>query len=403
METTDALKEAPAFVRDLFRSRLPEHYLFHSYDRTTDVVETCEEIGREVGLKRVNLEIVLLAAWFHDTGYTVADRGHEEHSAAIAAEFLKDRDVELEAIDAVVGCIRATGEGSTPRTILEEVVCDAALAFVGRKKFQGSLRRLRMERELLAGGPLGDREWTQWCVDFLKRVAYHTPSGRSQFGSRKAQHLLNLQIEQRNLTTGDEEKQARDELKHDLTAARLEREKRPERGVETLFRTVPRTHLDLSAIADHKANILISVNALIISIMISIVFRRMDEVGWLIFPTLLLLAVCVSTLIFATLATKPVVTSGTFTKADIEQKRANLLFFGNFYRMPLDDFQWGMTQMMNDREYLYGSMVRDIYSLGQVLGRKYRYLRISYNIFMYGIIAAVLAFAGTILFSRPSP
>jgi hypothetical protein len=97
------------------------------------------------------------------------------------------------------------------------------------------------------------------------------------------------------------------------------------------------------------------------------------------------------------------VTSGTFTKADIEQKRANLLFFGNFYRMPLDDFQWGMTQMMNDREYLYGSMVRDIYSLGQVLGRKYRYLRISYNIFMYGIIAAVLAFAGTILFSRPSP
>jgi hypothetical protein len=90
--------------------------------------------------------------------------------------------------------------------------------------------------------------------------------------------------------------------------------------------------------------------------------------------------------------TRPNVTSGLFTKEDIESKKTNLLFFGNFFKMPLTDFQWGMDKMMSDKEYLYGSMVKDFYFLGQVLGRKYKYLRICYTIFMYGLIISVLAY-----------
>jgi len=92
-------------------------------------------------------------------------------------------------------------------------------------------------------------------------------------------------------------------------------------------------------------------------------------------------------------STRPKITEGKFTVEDIKAKRSNLLFFGNFYNMKMDDFHWGMMEMIKDPEFLYSSMTRDLDYLGVVLAKKYRYLRICYGIFMYGLIVAVLTFA----------
>lgn len=70
----------------------------------------------------------------------------------------------------------------------------------------------------------------------------------------------------------------------------------------------------------------------------------------------------------------------------------NLMFFGNFYKMPLEDYDWAMNEMMKDRDYLYSTMIKDLYYLGLVLQRKYNLLRIAYNLFMIGIIITVIAF-----------
>jgi hypothetical protein len=97
-------------------------------------------------------------------------------------------------------------------------------------------------------------------------------------------------------------------------------------------------------------------------------------------------------MVFSILATRPAVPEGTFTDEDIRQKKVNLLFFGNFYRMDLPQYAAGMEKIMEDREFLYGTLIKDVYSQGVVLGRKYRLLRIAYNVFMFGIIGSVLAF-----------
>ena len=97
-------------------------------------------------------------------------------------------------------------------------------------------------------------------------------------------------------------------------------------------------------------------------------------------------------LVYAILSTRPKITEGKFTREDIENKRSNLLFFGNFYNMPMNDFHWGMMEMIKDSDFLYSSMTRDLYFLGKVLAKKYRYLRICYQIFMYGLVSSVLAF-----------
>jgi hypothetical protein len=159
-----------------------------------------------------------------------------------------------------------------------------------------------------------------------------------------------------------------------------------------MFRTVPTHHLNLSSIADQKANIMLSSNAMIISLVFGLLISKLDSNPHLMLPTFLLLAVCLTAIVFAILSTRPKVTSGTFTREDITKKKVNLLFFGNFHSVPFEDFSWGMREMMNDRDYLYGSMIQDLYNLGKVLERKYRYLRICYTVFMYGLIASVIAF-----------
>ncbi|MBT8310170.1 MAG: phosphohydrolase, partial [Flavobacteriaceae bacterium] len=169
----------------------------------------------------------------------------------------------------------------------------------------------------------------------------------------------------------------------------------PERGVETIFRVALRNHITLSDIADTKANILLSVNAIIISVALSNLLPKLDNPSnqYLVYPTIVFLFFTVVSMVLSVLATRPNVTKGKFSKQDVADKKVNLLFFGNFHQMQLDEFQWAMKEMMKDRDYLYSSLTKDLYFLGLVLNRKYGLLRMTYSVFMVGIVISVIAFA----------
>ena len=164
------------------------------------------------------------------------------------------------------------------------------------------------------------------------------------------------------------------------------------RGIETMFRTSYRTHVDLSHLADNKANIMISINGIIISILLASISPKIDANPWLLLPTSVLLIGCLISLVYAILAARPRVSSHTITLEDVEEERANILFFGNFTSLPEDDFVDGMKSLMQDTSHLYVSMTKDIYSLGHVLQRKFGLLRVAYNTFMFGLVAGVLLF-----------
>lgn len=179
--------------------------------------------------------------------------------------------------------------------------------------------------------------------------------------------------------------------KGDYTS-QLKKNKHHLRGVQTMFKNSASNHQRLSVMADNKAFIMISVNSIIISVVIGLLIGKLVQNSYLLWPTILLMGVSVVTIIYSVLATRPNVPKGTFTMEQIEKKTVNLLFFGSFYNMELKDFQYGIDQMMNDSEFLYGSFVKDIYWQGKVLGRKFRLLRKSYDIFMYGLALSVLAY-----------
>ena len=170
------------------------------------------------------------------------------------------------------------------------------------------------------------------------------------------------------------------------------KDENPERTIQTMFRITSGNSQRLSDQADTKAHIMISVNSIIISILLSVLIRRIDENSNLTIPALLILLVNLLTLVFAILATRPNVPHGTFNLDDLENKKVNLLFFGNFYRMNFEEYCEGMFKVMDDKYFLYLSLLRDVYQQGVILGKKYRMLKIAYNIFMYGLIVSVLAF-----------
>jgi len=170
------------------------------------------------------------------------------------------------------------------------------------------------------------------------------------------------------------------------------KKKKTEKGVDTMFKISSSNSQRLSSMADNKAHILITVNSIILSAIISLVIRKLDADTYLIIPTIIILGVSLSSMIFAILVTRPDISKGTFRARDLANENINLLFFGNFYKMPLEEYEKGMIQMMGSSEFLYKALIRDVHTQGGVLGRKYRQLRLAYNIFMFGLIIAVCAF-----------
>ncbi|MDH3251629.1 MAG: DUF5706 domain-containing protein [Ignavibacteria bacterium] len=383
------LENASIHVHELFGTRLPTWTVYHSSTHTDEVVAACRDIAEATKLSKADTEVALLAAWFHDTGYTERVDGHEERSAELAGEFLCNEGYPADRIEVVKRTILSTRLPQHPENLVEEVVCDADIAHIGRKGFTQKSDLMRLELESRNGKSYSRREWLNKNIEFIARHRFHTEYARKEYRKRRQKNLARLQEEYREALAAEQQQAAKLELKK---AGKSLKEQIPERGIETMFRTIPKNHLDLSSMADQKANIMLSTSSIIITIVVSVLLRKLDENPMLVVPTLILIAVCLLTIVYAILATRPKVTTGTFTREDIKEKRVNLLFFGNFHKASLEEFEWGMKEMMKDRDYLYGSMIKDLYFLGKVLGKKYRYLRICYTIFMYGMIVAVAAY-----------
>jgi len=393
------LKKAKKHIFQFFKERLDLMYVYHDYTHTFETVEAVGELALGNGLKRKELEMVQLAAWFHDTGYVDTVEGHEEASLKYARAFLEEHEYPAEKIEIIEGCILSTKMPQSPKNIYEEILCDADLYHLGSKNFFEKSNLLRIEwanRKALKGDDVGNLEDE---IAFLSTHHYHTPFAQLNLNKRK---FKNVQSLKGNLQFAKDDqnkraiKQAEVERKIKRDNYELERKKNkeelPERGIETMFRISLRNHISLSAIADSKANTMLSINALILSITFSTLVPQFGENPALFIPTMILLVVCMAAIIAATFSTIPKVTMGTFTKEDIHKKKVNLLFFGNFFNVDLGDYEWGMKEMMKDRDYLYGSLIRDLYFLGKVLAKKYRYLRYCYIIFMYGLVITLISF-----------
>lgn len=379
------IETATAFVEKHFLENIPPSYLYHNFNHVQDVLSAAKRIVSVECPSDEEQEALLLSALFHDTGFSGGAKDHEERSVQIFRQFAANSaGITDQAIEKVVRLILSTKSSHQPTDWLEGAMIDADFGHLGNENYWDRSNRLRQEWLLTENQFQPEIQFVQAELNFMVAHKYNTPSARILFDEGKEKNIKFL-LKYKNTISPSEE--GKDKKKNNKP-----RETEVSRGVETMFRATYRTHINLSAIADNKANIMLSISAIIISIVVSNLLPQLKMNPRLAFPTFLLLAVCLMSLVFAILSTRPKVTSGTVTDEDIKDRKANLLFFGNFYNMEMEKFQEGMMEMIQDNDFLYNSMTRDLYFLGKVLAVKYKYLRICYAVFMYGIIIALSAF-----------
>lgn len=418
IQQTPLLDETRKFVESLFEKKLPDQYTYHNLQHTVEVVTAAQLIADQTNLLPEEQELVLLAAWLHDAGYCCRYDNHEEDSMRLARKFLAEQHTEPEKTEKVLGCIRATRYPQQPHNLLEEVLCDADMYHITLEDYFERAEQLRQELTNVKNKQISRREWIATNREFLKSHVFFTQYGKTEMEVAKEKNIKKLKKALKEMENGQPEfitqeqapviphlpvmpQEQLKEWKKDKKEKKKHKENdshTPVRGIETMFRTMSVNQMELSAIADNKANIMITVNSIILSIVVSILGRRLEEYPNFYIPTLILTVACLLTIIFAVLATRPNVTSGVFAKEDVYKKRTNLLFFGNFHSMNLDDYEWGIQEMMKDSNYLYGSMIRDNYFLGKVLGKKYKLLRVAYTIFMFGLVIAFTSYIIAIVF-----
>ncbi|MDT7829195.1 DUF5706 domain-containing protein [Pricia sp. S334] len=395
---SDLIKKTEAFVTDLLSNELNPDYLYHNLRHTQRVVKSTKELFENYRLDDSEKQALTLAAWLHDTGYTQGHENHEAASCEIAEIFLKKENCDGRTIKKVQELIMATQRHTEPKNLSAKIIRDADSSHFGSDSYVETSELLREELSKLGVAEYTQEEWRDMNIEmFQTEHRFYTQYAKDNWQETKDENLQSLIKNKQKI----EKRAKREDMK-----ARLKnkyKDKSPERAIQTMYRVSMRNHLKLSDIADTKANILLSVNAIIISLVLSNLLPKLDNPSndYLIYPAAIFVLFSVVSMIMSVAATRPNVTTGEFTKDDVKDQKVNLLFFGNFHKMDLKDYEWAIQELLKDQAYVYNTMTKDLYFLGVVLNRKYALLRWTYTIFMIGMVLSVIAFFVALKFYGP--
>ncbi len=379
------VEKAEKFASNLLKTQLDQSYLYHNLKHTERVVSSTRQLISAHDLSDKDTELLLLTAWLHDIGYTKGTDNHEQNSSEIAGDFLKEQGYPEAGIEKVKNLIMATKRHYEPENKLEEIIRDADASHFAKKSYMETCELLREELHMLGLGEYTNEDWLNANLKMLNTEhQFYTDYAKEEWQEGKNKNIRQIIKEQKAAEKIAQKEKLKAKFKSDT----------PDRGVQTLFRVTLRNHLTLSDIADTKSNILLSVNAIILSVVLANLIPKLDNPTnyYLIWPTAIFLLFTVITRVLAVIATRPNITRGKFTREDVEKKRVNLLFFGNFHQMKLEEYEWAIQELIKDKEYVYSSLTKDLYFLGLVLNRKYKILRWTYTAFIIGIVISVFAF-----------
>lgn len=395
---SELIQKTEDFVTELLSNELDPNFLYHNLRHTQRVVNSTKELFEHYRLSDSEKQTLTLAAWLHDTGYTKGHGNHEKASCEIADTLLNEKDCDKETIADIKTLIMATERGYDPQTLLEEIIRDADSSHLGSDSFVETSELLREELSKLGVAEYTQKEWRDLNIEmFRTEHRFYTKYARENWQEGKDENLADMLKTKQKI----KKRAQREDMKARLKSKY--KDNSPERAIQTMYRVSMRNHLKLSDIADTKANILLSVNAIIISLVLSNLLPKLDNPSndYLIYPAAIFVLFSIASMIMSVIATRPNVTSGEFDKEDVKKQKVNLIFFGNFHKMSVDDYEWAIQELIKDQTYVYNTMSKDLYFLGVVLNRKYALLRWTYSIFMIGMVLSVIAFFIALKFFGP--
>ncbi len=383
-------KRAEQFIVSLLTNELTEDHQYHDLSHTLSVRDASLVIGRKYQLDDHTLELLELAALFHDSGFARQYEQHEDASMEIAKEFLTREKYPPEKIKKVLELIDITRVGTMPKTMTQKILKDADFNTYGRS-YRQNAEALRHEWQVFRGQPISEQESVESSVDFWMNHEFFTGEAHALFGEEKRKALKKFKKQKEALQNKGGKKKSPDDFDFSLNSSK---------SAQMMFKTTLRNQIDLTNIADNKANIMLTINSGIITVGIPLLFRLIGENPYLIYPVAVLILTCLLSIVFATLATRPAKMSGETDLNQVEKGNTNLFFFGNFFRMPKNEYREGLKKVVENDELLDKTIVNDMYYLGLSLGRKYSRLHTTYSVFMIGMVVTVIVYVIAYLFLR---
>lgn len=183
------LTKVEAYVRALFKEQRTSKLVFHNLGHTEMVVNACDEISRGMQLSENDREVILIAAWFHDTGYLYTYADHEERSKNIAQSFLLENNYPLSKVKKVMNCIGVTQLDIEPHNIMEKVICDADLYHLSCRNYFQLSNKLRKEWELIFDTEINDDQWNRQNLNFLNQHNYCTTYAKNNLEKGKQMNI----------------------------------------------------------------------------------------------------------------------------------------------------------------------------------------------------------------------
>lgn len=400
------LSQVEAFSTNLIVNELPDSVLYHDISFTHRMVASVKEIALNEAISQVDTELLIITAWLYSTGYRDAEmfKGKKIFSSCIACtqqiskQFLDSINYNSDNTKIIFEILNNTTTNTTPNTILEKVFVDALYMDFARDKGLKYIKKMYQELLLFNDVTIAKKNWFQYMIELLENHHYITNYGKAELEPKKFLLIKDLKknyhvlenIER--IAVSKELGISEDELKN-LKKNLGNSKKIDIKTIQTVFKTTSNNHYKLNQMVDRKANIMISINAILISLLIGkVIAPTLSGLNIELIPVFIMTLAGGISMFYAILAVKPDATHGEFSEAEIRSKQGNLLFFGNFHNMQYKDYEWAFLQMLNDRDYLFSSMIRDIYFLGQKIKKKHDRLRISLNVFLAGTTLTVITF-----------
>jgi predicted metal-dependent HD superfamily phosphohydrolase len=193
---TNLLKHCEKFVRDIFLYS-DKNYYYHNIKHIEEVVENVSKICSHLNISDEEEEIVLIAAWFHDSYYVTSHKNHEFESAKIAENFLLKHNYPQQKIDQVKNCILATRIPQSPKNKLEEILCDADLFHIGTEHFFSRNELYKQEIKDQFSVNVSDRNFIKNTIDFFSKHKFFSLFAKNYLEKVKRQniHKLKQQLE----------------------------------------------------------------------------------------------------------------------------------------------------------------------------------------------------------------
>ncbi len=373
------------YIKHVLANQLNNNFLFHSQGYTNRLVKKAEKILESGNSLELDKHKVLIATWFLSAGFTIDYDNHIAESVRLATDFLSEEGIKQKEIEAVTNLINKAWEDNEPTNDEEAVLKDVRTWYYASDDFEEMLQLLRLELTNF-DKPVPDLD--KWRINYVEKLRiqhrFYTDYAKENWQEQKENNLLSLISTIQKAIKTEKKEVLKAKLKDDS----------PQRAIQSLYRIELRNHLKLSDIADTKANILLSVNAIIISLLLANLLPKLDTSSnsYLIYPTVIFVLFSIASMIMSVLATRPKVDNTNLVEDEIKKKDTNFLFFGNFHSMELIDFKAKLKNIIKSKESIYDSLSMDLYYLGKVLQHKYKLLRWTYMIFLVGVILSVISF-----------